>query len=87
VRQSEVDRPGLEPTGGILLIGAHYDSVRCCPAANGMRRATGPFSLSINDETGLLIDGFDTPPSMMIVTCRATTGRGLRSSAIARRAI
>jgi Zn-dependent M28 family amino/carboxypeptidase len=30
----EVERPGFEPTGGILLIGAHYDSVRGCPAAN-----------------------------------------------------
>jgi hypothetical protein len=34
--------------------------------ARGMRRATGPFSLSINDESGLLIDGFDTPPYMMM---------------------
>jgi hypothetical protein len=33
---------------------------------NGMTRVLGPFSFSINDETGLLIDGFDTPPSMMM---------------------
>ena len=26
----------------------------------------GTFSLSINDETGLLIDGFDTPPCLMM---------------------
>ena len=32
----------------------------------GMKRMQGPFSFSINDETGLLIDGFDTPPSMMM---------------------
>jgi len=32
----------------------------------GMRRATGPFSLSINDEAGLLVEGFDTPPSIMM---------------------
>src|SRR5207248_5109459 len=32
----------------------------------GMRRIEGPFTFSINDETGLLIDGFDTPPSMMM---------------------
>lgn len=32
----------------------------------GMARIVGPFSLSINDESGLLIDGFDTPPSMMM---------------------
>jgi hypothetical protein len=32
----------------------------------GMRRILGPFSLSINDESGLLIDGFDTPPMIMM---------------------
>jgi hypothetical protein len=32
----------------------------------GMRRATGPFSLSINEESGLLVDGFDTPPMLMM---------------------
>ncbi len=29
-------------------------------------RVMGPFSLSINDECGLLIDGFETPPSLMM---------------------
>lgn len=32
----------------------------------GMRRALGPFNLSINQECGLLVDGFDTPPSVMM---------------------
>jgi hypothetical protein len=32
----------------------------------GMKRVRGPFSFSINDETGLLIDGFDSPPNMMM---------------------
>jgi hypothetical protein len=32
----------------------------------GMRRVTGPFTLSINEESGLLIGGFETPPSMMM---------------------
>jgi hypothetical protein len=32
----------------------------------GMRRIAGPFSLSINDESGLLVEGWDTPPSMMM---------------------
>ncbi len=34
--------------------------------SRGMRRMTGPFSLSINDECGLLVEGFDSPPSMMM---------------------
>ena len=32
----------------------------------GMKRVRGPFSFSINDEIGLLIDGFDTIPNMMM---------------------
>ncbi|MCK4509565.1 MAG: N-acetyltransferase, partial [Desulfuromonadales bacterium] len=28
----------------------------------GMRRIRGPFTLSINDECGLLVEGFDSPP-------------------------
>ncbi|MCC2658529.1 MAG: hypothetical protein K0Q76_3637 [Panacagrimonas sp.] len=32
----------------------------------GRTRVLGPFSLSINEETGLLIQGFDTPPMMFM---------------------
>ncbi len=32
----------------------------------GQKHMQGPFSLSINDEVGLLVDGFDTPPSLMM---------------------
>jgi hypothetical protein len=32
----------------------------------GMKRICGPFNLSINQELGLLVDGFDTPPSLMM---------------------
>jgi hypothetical protein len=35
-------------------------------ARRGMQRIRGPFSLSINDEVGTLIDGFDTPPMFMM---------------------
>jgi hypothetical protein len=34
--------------------------------ARGMRCLRGPFSLSINDESGLLVEGFDTPPSLLM---------------------
>jgi hypothetical protein len=32
----------------------------------GMRRIQGPFNLNINEETGLLVDGFDTPPMLLM---------------------
>lgn len=40
----------------------------------GALAAQGPFSFSINDETGCLIDGFDTPPSMMMGHARPHYG-------------
>jgi hypothetical protein len=32
----------------------------------GMQKISGPFNLSINQELGLLVDGFNTPPSVMM---------------------
>jgi hypothetical protein len=32
----------------------------------GLERVVGPFSLSVNDESGLLVEGFDTPPYLMM---------------------
>lgn len=32
----------------------------------GMRRIEGPYNLSINDECGLLVEGFETPPCVMM---------------------
>jgi hypothetical protein len=32
----------------------------------GMRRVLGPYNLSINQEPGLLVDGFDSPPFVMM---------------------
>jgi hypothetical protein len=33
---------------------------------HGIRRILGPYNLSINQESGLLFEGFDTPPSLMM---------------------
>ncbi len=41
----------------------------------GMQRVTGPFNLSINEECGLLIDGFDTPPRIMMGHARPFYGQ------------
>lgn len=35
-------------------------------AARGLGRMRGPFSLSINDQAGLLVSGFDAPPMLMM---------------------
>ena len=41
----------------------------------GMTKARGPFSLSINEECGLLVDGFDTPPMIMMGHARPYYGK------------
>lgn len=40
----------------------------------GMSRVRGPFNLSINQECGLLVDGFDTPPILMMGHARPYYG-------------
>lgn len=34
--------------------------------ARGMKKLAGPFNFSVNEETGMLVDGFDTPPFVMM---------------------
>lgn len=34
--------------------------------ARGCAKALGPFNLSVNEEVGLLVDGFDTPPMVLM---------------------
>jgi hypothetical protein len=43
-------------------------------ARRGMKRMLGPFSLYVNEEAGILIEGFDTPPAMMMAHSRAYQG-------------
>jgi hypothetical protein len=45
---------------------ALFDTAEAWLRARGMKRVLGPFNLSINEETGLLVDGFDTPPMLMM---------------------
>jgi hypothetical protein len=41
---------------------------------HGMRRILGPLNLSLNQECGLLVEGFDTPPSIMMGHARPYYG-------------
>ena len=44
------------------LFGAAEDWLR----SEGMRQVRGPFNLHVNDEVGLLVDGFSTPPYVLM---------------------
>ncbi|WP_164156408.1 N-acetyltransferase [Sandarakinorhabdus rubra] len=48
------------------LADALLDTVEAWLRAKGMTRALGPFSLSIWDEPGLLVQGFEGPPTVMM---------------------
>jgi len=48
-------------------------------AARGCRRVVGPFNLNVNQEVGLLVDGFDTPPFFMMGHGRRYYRDALRS--------
>ncbi len=76
---AQIDRMALQQYGapighfGLLeaeddpeLFAALLDTAEDWLRARGMRRIRGPLSLSINDEVGLLVDGFDTPPALMM---------------------
>jgi hypothetical protein len=50
----------------------------------GMVTVQGPFSLSINEEAGLLVDGFDTPPMLMMGHDSPHAGRRLEQQGYAK---
>jgi hypothetical protein len=41
----------------------------------GMKRMMGPFSLYVNEEVGVLIEGFETPPVLMMAHSRRYQGK------------
>ncbi|MCW0210951.1 MAG: dATP pyrophosphohydrolase [Achromobacter sp.] len=72
---AQIDRLGEAGTGHFGLLAAEDDADIVATLtetaeewlrARGAERVLGPFNLSINEETGLLVDGFDTPPMMMM---------------------
>jgi hypothetical protein len=56
----------LEAEDDPAVFAALFDAAASWLRQRGMTRLQGPFNFSINDELGLLIDGFGTPPSMMM---------------------
>jgi hypothetical protein len=61
---------------GLLDTAAEWLSER------GMKRMRGPLSLSINDELGCLVEGFDTPPMVMMPHHRPYQGPLIESAGL-----
>ncbi len=68
--QGQADPPGhfglLDAIDDPAVFAALLATAEGWLAQRGFSRVQGPFSLSINEETGLLVDGFDTPPMIMM---------------------
>ncbi len=75
---AQVDRLHLERYGDAMghfgmveaiddpaVFAALFGAAEAWLRERGIERVTGPFNLSINEESGLLVDGFDTPPPVM----------------------
>jgi RimJ/RimL family protein N-acetyltransferase len=48
------------------VFAALFDTAEAWLKEQGMRTVLGPFNLNINQEIGCLVDGFDTPPYVMM---------------------
>lgn len=70
----------LEAVDDPAVVGALAGTAEAWLRAHGMRRVLGPFNLSINEECGLLVDGFDTPPMLMMGHAKPHLARHLASS-------
>jgi hypothetical protein len=93
---AQIDRLHLEKYGDAtghfgLIEGADEDVFRALTAAaeawlagRGMKRVLGPFNLSINEESGLLVEGFDTPPMVMMGHAPPSYGRYLEACGYAK---
>ncbi len=81
---AQIDRAHLEKYGDETAFFGFFDTIDDPAVAaallakaegwareKGMKAIRGPFSLGINEETGCLVEGFDTPPSVMMPHHRA----------------
>lgn len=72
---------GLDDAG---LFADLLDQAETWLKSRGLRRVVGPFNLSVNQEAGLLVDGFDTPPMLMMGHDRPYVGHHLEALGYAR---
>lgn len=56
----------LEAEDDAEVFAALFEAANAWLRARGMTRICGPFALSINEESGLLVEGFDTSPYVMM---------------------
>ncbi len=69
----------LEAEDDPEVFAALFEAAQQWLRSAGMRRVTGPFNLSVNEECGLLVEGFDTPPCIMMGHARPFYGQQIEA--------
>ena len=67
-----------DPAVFAALLGAAADWLR----SEGMQRLRGPLNLHINEEVGLLVEGFNTPPFVLMGHARPYYGAGIEAQGL-----
>lgn len=70
----------LEAEGDQAVVDALLDTAERWLWDRDAVSVRGPFNLSINEETGLLVEGFDRPPFVMMGHARPGMGRSLEAA-------
>jgi len=66
------------------IFAALFAAAEAWLSVRGRVQVLGPFNLSINEEVGLLIDGFDTPPMLLMGHDPAYVGRRIEAQGYAK---
>jgi hypothetical protein len=69
----------LEAEQDPAVVAALFGAAEAWLRAEGMRCVRGPFNLHINEEVGLLVDGFSTPPFVMMGHARRWYGAAVEA--------
>jgi hypothetical protein len=70
----------IEAEDSAETFGALFQTAEAWLRDHGMCRVLGPYNLSINQEPGLLVDGFDTPPYLMMGHARPYYGTRIKEN-------
>ncbi len=62
------------------VFAALFEAAESWLRAEGMLKARGPLNLHINEEVGLLVDGFDTPPFVLMGHARRFYGASIEAT-------
>jgi hypothetical protein len=69
----------IEAPDEASVFGALLDAAEGWLRSRGATRAVGPFNLSVNQELGVLVEGFETPPYFMMPHSRPYYGAALEA--------